>query len=157
MFAAEFCLNSNRTIIHTKTNSYSPLVLHCFQYTNPHNNTKFSQLLFIYYVQVSEVYAEVFKVISQPPVKDYVPFSWASLVHVKKEHYRALAHYYVAVGILDHKGEFGNKTLETLQFLHEEDEDKVANLIEIRVPQNQNERRYLGTYLFLTASSPSWT
>ena len=99
----------------------------------------------------------MFKVISQPPVKDYVPFSWASLVHVKKEHYRALAHYYVAVGILDHKGEFGNKTLETLQFLHEEDEDKVANLIEIRVPQNQNERRYLGTYLFLTASSPSWT
>ena len=99
-----------------------------------------------YLLQVSEVYAEVFKVISQPPVKDYVPFSWASLVHVKKEHYRALAHYYVAVGILDHKGEFGNKTLETLQFLHEEDEDKVANLIEIRVPQNQNERRYLGTY-----------
>ena len=99
-----------------------------------------------YLLQVSEVYAEVFKVISQPPVKDYVPFSWASLVHVKKEHYRALAHYYVAVGILDHKGEFGNKTLETLQFLHEEDEDKVANLIEIRVPQNQNERRYLGMY-----------
>ena len=90
----------------------------------------------------------MFKVISQPPVKDYVPFSWASLVHVKKEHYRALAHYYVAVGILDHKGEFGNKTLETLQFLHEEDEDKVANLIEIRVPQNQNERRYLGMYFF---------
>ena len=101
-----------------------------------------------YLLQVSEVYAEVFKVISQPPVKDYVPFSWASLVHVKKEHYRALAHYYVAVGILDHKGEFGNKTLETLQFLHEEDEDKVANLIEIRVPQNQNERRYLGTYFW---------
>ena len=90
----------------------------------------------------------MFKVISQPPVKDYVPFSWASLVHVKKEHYRALAHYYVAVGILDHKGEFGNKTLETLQFLHEEDEDKVANLIEIRVPQNQNERRYLGMYFW---------
>ena len=85
--------------------------------------------------------------ISQPPVKDYVPFSWASLVHVKKEHYRALAHYYVAVGILDHKGEFSNKTLETLQFLHEEDEDKVANLIEIRVPKNQNERRYLGNFL----------
>lgn len=94
--------------------------------------------------QVSEVYGEVLKIISQPPVKDYVPFSWGSLVHVKKEHYRALAHYYVAVGILDHKGEFSNKTLETLQFLHEEDEDKAATLIEIRVPKNQNERRYLG-------------
>ena len=84
------------------------------------------------------------KIISQPPVKDYVPYSWGSLVHVKKEHYRALAHYFVAVGILDHKGDFSNKTLETLQFLHEEDEDKAATLIEIRVPKNQNERRYLG-------------
>ena len=125
--------------IHAKNNENSPLSLHCFQY--------YSLCFDIFHIfQVSEVYAEVFKVISQPPVKDYVPFSWASLVHVKKEHYRALAHYYVAVGILDHKGEFGNKTLETLQFLHEEDEDKVANLIEIRVPQNQNERRYLGRY-----------
>ena len=87
------------------------------------------------------------KIISQPPVKDYVPYSWGSLVHVKKEHYKALSHYFVALGILEHKGgEFSNKTLETLQFLHEEDEDKAATmtLIEIRVPKNQNERRYLG-------------
>lgn len=85
--------------------------------------------------------------ISQPPVKDYVPMSWGSLVSVKKEHYKALAHYYVALGVLDHKGDFSNKTSETLQFLHEEDEDdKGANLIEIRVPKNQNESRYLGIY-----------
>lgn len=93
---------------------------------------------------VSEVYTEVFNVISQPPVKDYVPFSWASLVQVKKEHYKALAHFYVALAILDSNGEFSNKTLETLQFLHEEEEDKAATLIEIRVPKNQNEKRYLG-------------
>lgn len=86
------------------------------------------------------------KIISQPPVKDYVPYSWGSLVHVKKEHYKALAHYFVALGVLEHKAEFSNKTLETLQFLHEEDEDKAATMtmIEIRVPKNQNERRYLG-------------
>lgn len=84
-------------------------------------------------------------VISQPPVKDYVPMSWGSLVSVKKEHYKALAHYYVALGVLDHKGDFSNKTSETLQFLHEEDEDdKGATLIEIRVPKNQHESRYLG-------------
>ena len=93
---------------------------------------------------MSEVYTEVFNVISQPPVKDYVPFSWASLVQVKKEHYKALAHFYVALAILDSNGEFSNKTLETLQFLHEEEEDKAATLIEIRVPKNQNEKRYLG-------------
>ena len=91
------------------------------------------------------------KIISQPPVKDYVPYSWGSLVHVKKEHYKALSHYFVAQGILEHKGgEFSNKTLETLTFLHEEDEDKAAtmSLIEIRVPKNQNERRYLGKNFF---------
>ena len=96
---------------------------------------------------MSEVYTEVFNVISQPPVKDYVPFSWASLVQVKKEHYKALAHFYVALAILDSNGEFSNKTLETLQFLHEEEEDKAATLIEIRVPKNQNEKRYLGIYV----------
>ena len=85
--------------------------------------------------------------ISQPPVKDYVPFSWASLVHVKKEHYQALAHFYVAVGLVDHTGEFTNKTIETLQFLHEESEDKTATLIEIRVPKHANEKRYLGKEL----------
>ena len=97
------------------------------------------------------MYNEVLKIISQPPVKDYVPYSWGSLVHVKKEHYKALSHYFVALGILEHKGgEFSNKTLETLQFLHEEDEDKAATmtLIEIRVPKNQNERRYLGKNFF---------
>ena len=98
---------------------------------------------------MSEVYTEVFNVISQPPVKDYVPFSWASLVQVKKEHYKALAHFYVALAILDSNGEFSNKTLETLQFLHEEEEDKAATLIEIRVPKNQNEKRYLGMDVYV--------
>jgi hypothetical protein len=90
------------------------------------------------------VYAKVQAVISQPPVKDYVPLTWDSLSHVKAEHYKALAHFYVALGILEHKGEFSNKTSETLQFLQAEDEDKASNLIEIRVPKSQNERRYLG-------------
>ena len=81
---------------------------------------------------------------SEPPVKDYAPYSWVSLAHVKKEHYRALAHFYVAVGLVDHTGEFSPKTVETLQFLHEEAEDKASTLIEIRVPKHSNEKRYLG-------------
>merc|ERR1712110_21160 len=93
---------------------------------------------------LSEVYGKVFSIMSEPPVKDYAPFSWVSLAHVKKEHYQALAHFYVAVGLVDHTGEFTNKTIETLQFLHEEAEDKTATLIEIRVPKHANEKRYLG-------------
>jgi hypothetical protein len=92
------------------------------------------------------VYGKVFSIMSEPPVKDYAPYSWVSLAHVKKEHYRALAHFYVAVGLVDHVGEFSGKTIETLQFLHEEVEDKTAALIEIRVPKNANEKRYLGLY-----------
>ena len=92
------------------------------------------------------MYGKVFSIMSEPPVKDYAPYSWVSLAHVKKEHYRALAHFYVAVGLVDHTGEFSGKTIETLQFLHEEAEDKTATLIEIRVPKHANEKRYLGLY-----------
>ena len=90
---------------------------------------------------------------SEPPVKDYAPYSWVSLAHVKKEHYRALAHFYVAVGLVDHTGDFSAKTIETLQFLHEEAEDKASTLIEIRVPKHANEKRYLGTLIFFYSCS----
>jgi hypothetical protein len=49
----------------------------------------------------------------------------------------------------DHVGTFSDRTIETLQFLHESDEDKAATLIEIRVPKNQEEKRYLGNYFTL--------
>ena len=52
---------------------------------------------------VSEVYEKVQEAISQPPVKDYVPYTWVSLVQVKKEHYRALSNYYVAIALLDYR------------------------------------------------------
>ena len=44
----------------------------------------------------------------------------------------------------DHVGPFNQRTIETLQFLHEAEEDKAATLIEIRVPKNQEEKRYMG-------------
>uniref|UniRef100_A0A671URX8 Rhophilin Rho GTPase binding protein 1 n=1 Tax=Sparus aurata TaxID=8175 RepID=A0A671URX8_SPAAU len=39
---------------------------------------------------------------TQPLMKDYVPFSWASMVQVKSEHFRALSHYYTAVAHCNH-------------------------------------------------------
>merc|ERR1711972_429128 len=55
---------------------------------------------------VSDVYEKVFDAISHPPVKDYVPFSWVSLAQVKREHYKALSHFYTAPGLLDHEGDY---------------------------------------------------
>lgn len=91
--------------------------------------------------KVSEVYQQVHRVISQPPVKDYVPFSWISLLRVKAEHYRALAHHYVGVGLLDHAGPLSAKTSRLLEFLHVKDQDQMADL---RPPQNTEEKRQLG-------------
>ncbi|KAJ6661506.1 hypothetical protein lerEdw1_014415 [Lerista edwardsae] len=52
-------------------------------------------------LQVEEVYSLVHQSMSQPHVKDYVPFSWVTMVHVKAEHFRALSHYYAAMALCD--------------------------------------------------------
>ncbi|KAM9849162.1 rhophilin-1 [Aulostomus maculatus] len=52
--------------------------------------------------RVSDVYLLVQQTMSQPLMKDYVPFSWASMVQVKSEHFRALSHYYAAIALCDH-------------------------------------------------------
>jgi len=97
---------------------------------------------------VSDVYAKVYSIMSDEGQQDYVPFSWVALAHVKKEHYRALAHYYVALGLLDHckcpQKDLSSKAVEILQYLHEEEEDKSAHLIEIRIPKSSDEKRFLG-------------
>uniref|UniRef100_A0A3Q0SKU0 Rhophilin Rho GTPase binding protein 1 n=1 Tax=Amphilophus citrinellus TaxID=61819 RepID=A0A3Q0SKU0_AMPCI len=52
--------------------------------------------------RVSDVYLLVQQSMTQPLMKDYVPFSWASMVQVKSEHFRALSHYYAAAALCDH-------------------------------------------------------
>ncbi|CAN7992173.1 unnamed protein product [Ixodes hexagonus] len=93
--------------------------------------------------EVAEVYAQVHKLISIPPVKDYVPYSWISLILVKAEHYRALAHYYIAVGLLEHAGDLDEVARRSMEFLHVQ-EQSGSTCIDIRVPQTLEERRQLG-------------
>ncbi|XP_060099038.1 rhophilin-1 [Heteronotia binoei] len=51
--------------------------------------------------RLDEVYSLVYQTMSQPHVKDYVPFSWTTMVHVKAEHFKALSHYYAAIALCD--------------------------------------------------------
>ncbi|KAI4581788.1 hypothetical protein MJG53_009313 [Ovis ammon polii x Ovis aries] len=51
--------------------------------------------------QVAAEYRLVHRTMVQPPVQDYVPFPWTTLVHVKAEHFHALAHYHAALGLCD--------------------------------------------------------
>ncbi|XP_013774990.1 rhophilin-2-B-like isoform X1 [Limulus polyphemus] len=92
--------------------------------------------------EVAAVYSQVHKLISAPEVKDYVPYSWISLILVKSEHYRALAHHFVAVGLLDHNGELNESVKQMLEMIHLEDKNKTC--IGINIPQNTVERQQLG-------------
>lgn len=55
--------------------------------------------------QVEDVYSLVHQTMSQPHVKDYVPFSWTTMVQVKSEHFKALSHYFAAIALCDCPGE----------------------------------------------------
>ena len=52
------------------------------------------------------MYSLVHQTMTQPLVKDYVPLSWASMVKVKTEYFRALSHYHAAFALCGgHAGE----------------------------------------------------
>ncbi|XP_044100774.1 rhophilin-1 isoform X2 [Neovison vison] len=51
--------------------------------------------------QVAAEYRQVHQAMAQPPVRDYVPFPWTTLAHVKEEYFRALAHYHAAMALCD--------------------------------------------------------
>ncbi|XP_051884552.1 rhophilin-2 [Pristis pectinata] len=50
---------------------------------------------------LSDTYGQVNQCISQPPVTEHVPPAWCHTVQVKLQHYRALAHYFVSIALLD--------------------------------------------------------
>lgn len=76
-------------------------------------------------------------------MRDYVPYSWLSLVQVKREHYSALAHYHSAIGLLTHDLEtLSDQTRLVLQYLHVDGDDKTQ--LDIKEPHDNQERKLLG-------------
>ncbi|XP_063802066.1 rhophilin-2 isoform X2 [Pseudophryne corroboree] len=53
--------------------------------------------------KVGEIYLQVFNAMNQPPIKENIPYSWTVMVQVKAEHYKALAHYFVGLILMDHQ------------------------------------------------------
>merc|ERR1712241_644269 len=92
---------------------------------------------------VSEVYEKVEEAINHPPVKEFVPFTWVSLVQVKREYYRALSHYYVGVGLLD-QGYLNleSRTRQTLRTL--QDNRQQTNRSDSNLPETRDQRVSLG-------------
>ncbi|OXB84014.1 UNVERIFIED_CONTAM: hypothetical protein H355_015525 [Colinus virginianus] len=53
--------------------------------------------------KVGEVYMMVNTAMTQEPVRENIPYSWSKLVQIKSDHYRALAHYFLATILCDHE------------------------------------------------------
>uniref|UniRef100_A0A3Q1FBX0 Rhophilin, Rho GTPase binding protein 2 n=2 Tax=Acanthochromis polyacanthus TaxID=80966 RepID=A0A3Q1FBX0_9TELE len=53
--------------------------------------------------KVSEIYDQVHQSMIQMPIKDNVPLFWSTMSQVKANHYRSMAHYFVASALLDHQ------------------------------------------------------
>ncbi|XP_048371823.1 rhophilin-2 isoform X2 [Sphaerodactylus townsendi] len=53
--------------------------------------------------KVGEIYMLVNTAMNQAPVKENIPYSWSKLAQVKSDHFRALAHYFIATILIDHQ------------------------------------------------------
>ncbi|XP_053571397.1 rhophilin-1 [Bombina bombina] len=93
---------------------------------------------------VEDVYTLVYKSMTLPPVKDYVPFSWTTMVRVKAEHFKALSHYYAANALCDYstvsEAEMIEHEKSFLQFHVTAPEGSTVCFL----LQDQEERRKLG-------------
>lgn len=68
--------------------------------------------------QLSAAYRQLYEKMQTEGVFNYVPYSWVSLVHVKTEFYKALAHQYCATGLL-HAGDSRTTRLAAIYAPHD--------------------------------------
>ena len=93
---------------------------------------------------ISSRYDQVLEVMVET---EYLPYYWLCLVQIKREHYRALADYYLALGLVSHQGHLPDTALSTLQFIHHAHHQRPP------VPKTTEQRHYLGDCLNRTSST----
>ncbi|XP_072013222.1 rhophilin-1-like [Amphiura filiformis] len=87
---------------------------------------------------VCEAYTKVHKAMMQSSVKDYIPYSWISMVLVKSQHFKASSHYYAALGFtVQKKPVYDQDTLSVIfPSIYANSEHR-----NIQLPQNLEERK----------------
>ena len=60
------------------------------------------------------MYVETRSLMEVELVCDYAPSSWVSIAQVKKFYFCALAHYHLALALLDQPGELKSKVKQTV-------------------------------------------
>uniref|UniRef100_A0A2K6C1Z6 Rhophilin Rho GTPase binding protein 2 n=1 Tax=Macaca nemestrina TaxID=9545 RepID=A0A2K6C1Z6_MACNE len=94
--------------------------------------------------QVGEVYQQLHAAMSQVPVKENIPYSWASLACVKGHHYLALAHYFTAILLIDHQVKPGTDLDHQEKCLSQLYDRMPEGLTPLATLKNDQQRRQLG-------------
>nr|XP_036877459.1 rhophilin-2 isoform X2 [Manis javanica] len=94
--------------------------------------------------KVAEVYRQLHAAMSQAPVKENIPYSWASLACVKAYHYGALAHYFTATLLIDHQLKPGADEDHQEKCLSQLYDRMPEGLMPLATLKNGHQRRQLG-------------
>ncbi|XP_007539530.1 rhophilin-2 [Erinaceus europaeus] len=103
--------------------------------------------------KVGEVYKQLSVAMSQAPVKENIPYSWASLACVKLHHYGALAHYFTAILLIDHQLKPGADEDHQEKCLSQLYDHMPEGLTPLATLKNDHQRKQLGKSHLLSAIS----
>ncbi|CAG5118373.1 unnamed protein product, partial [Candidula unifasciata] len=104
------------------------------------NSTKIAQEC----AMVSLKYGETHKMMSEEPIKSYLPFTWLTMIEAKHHFFKALAHYYVTLALLDGKESTDSGDVkETVEASYAEVVQRDENN-SVRLPNTAEERKHLG-------------
>ncbi|XP_018027107.1 rhophilin-2 isoform X2 [Hyalella azteca] len=104
----------------------------------------------------SHEYTEVYDAMNVAVVREYVPASWITLVHIKSLYYKGRSHQHVAEALLCFTGDaqqepeddvgLSSRAQEILQYLHKPPEEGQSDtlFLDFTMPSNAKERTYLG-------------
>ncbi|XP_004595065.2 rhophilin-2 isoform X1 [Ochotona princeps] len=101
--------------------------------------------------KVGEVYQQLHAAMSQAPVKENIPYSWASVARVKAHHYGALAHYFSATLLIDHQLKPGEDMDHQEKCLSQLYHHMPEGLTPLATLKNDQQRRQLGKSHLLKA------
>uniref|UniRef100_A0A8C0EQ53 Rhophilin-2 n=1 Tax=Bubo bubo TaxID=30461 RepID=A0A8C0EQ53_BUBBB len=94
--------------------------------------------------KVGEVYMLVNTAMNQEPVKENVPYSWSKLAQIKSDHYKALAHYFIATILCDHELQSGDDEDQQEKALSQLYDYMPEGLMVLTVLKDKVQRKQLG-------------
>uniref|UniRef100_A0A8C0B487 Rhophilin-2 n=1 Tax=Buteo japonicus TaxID=224669 RepID=A0A8C0B487_9AVES len=94
--------------------------------------------------KVGEVYMLVNTAMNQEPVKENIPYSWSKLAQIKSDHYKALAHYFIATILCDHELQSGDDEDQQEKALSQLYDYMPEGLMILTVLKDKVQRKQLG-------------